>query len=383
MTDFYEVPSNSPIELEQQLVLLNQQLEQSTSSSEKEHLQWEIHKLVIKLADVSMTNMEKEFRDYFVEHNVNVIENVIKPIDNFVYPSKKIDPQSSARQLVDLHSFEFETPRLREDGTLEMTCHKANYFVENLGDGIDLQMISIPPGKFLMGTPAELNDGYRSEEEPQHEVEVDGFYLGKFAVTQAQWQLIMGHDLSLEQGDNLPTVNVAWNDAQEFCKRLVLLTGRSYRLPSEAEWEYACRGGTISEYSFGDNINRHLANYWDLGCDGESIDEDSVVGSMMVSNNINTRYLSLKPVESYYPNPFGLFNMHGNVYEFCQDQWHLDYEGAPTNGKAWISKGIKGRIVIRGGSFDYYDDNCRSSYRSETLKDYRYYGTGFRVVCNS
>ena len=152
------------------------------------------------------------------------------------------------------------------------------------------------------------------------------------------------------------------DDATEFCQRLSLSTGRKYRLPNEAEWEYACRAGTTTAYSWGDEIDSRFANYFDW-------DHEKEFGT--------------KPVGSYDPNAFGLYDMHGNVFEICQDRWHYDYEGAPTDGSAWTEVVEKTeQIVFRGGSFDYYEDNCRSSYRENTCQDHRYHGRGFRVACD-
>jgi formylglycine-generating enzyme required for sulfatase activity/predicted Ser/Thr protein kinase len=253
------------------------------------------------------------------------------------------------------------------------------FFTEKLPGNIDLEMVAIPEGEFIMGTEEneikrlnkEYNNDWLDHEKPPHQVNIAPFYMGKYAITQAQWQAVaklpkIQRDLELNpsnfKGSNRPVEQVSWLDAMEFCLRLAKHSGKAYRLPSEAEWEYACRAGTTTLYDFGNTINTNLANYWDTS------DKDIC--------------LETKPVGSYYPNAFGLYDMHGNVYELCQDAWHDDYEDAPTDGSAWGNGGEDGLVVIRGGSFDYYEDRCYSAYRSKTHPKYRYHGTGFRVACS-
>ncbi|MHC5825746.1 MAG: formylglycine-generating enzyme family protein, partial [Nostoc sp.] len=177
-------------------------------------------------------------------------------------------------------------------------------FVENLGNGITLEMVQIPGGTFMMGSPegeAERVDN----ESPQHEVKAPGFFMGKYAVTQAQYQAIMGINPSNFKGEKLPVEQVSWDDAVEFCKKLSQKIGKTYRLPSEAEWEYACRAGTTTPFYFGKTITTDLVNY-----------------------NGNFPYGSARPgkyrqtttnVGIFPPNSFGLYDMHGNVWEWCQD----------------------------------------------------------------
>ena len=316
---------------------------------------------------------KRELFYYIIKSTVEHHDKVFEPIQKFVYPDLSIEKTNKLARSIQLKTFQFDTVTLQSDGKIINTRKRSHYFTEDLGDGILLEMVYIPAGSFLMGvsqTEIEQNQIYSGNEQPQHLVNIPAFFLGKFSVTQEQWKAIMVHNLSAHQGENAPTnlpvETTSWLDATEFCHRLSLQTGRNYRLPSEAEWEYACRAGTTTLYNFGDKINTDLANYWNLG----GIDDNDTI------------VLETKPVGSYYPNPFGLYDLHGNVYELCQDAWHNNYEGAPTDGSAWGNGGDKGLVVIRGGSFDYYEYDCYSACRSETTSNYRYHGTGFRVACS-
>jgi len=201
------------------------------------------------------------------------------------------------------------------------------------------------------------NDGVANEK-PVHEVTLEqAYYLGKYEVTQEQWVEIMGENPSYFKGDNNPVEYVSWNDVQEFVKKLNAKEGTDkYRLPSEAEWEYAARAGTTTAYSFGDSSSI-LGDYaWYSGNSGSKT----------------------HPVGQKKPNPWGLYDMHGNVWEWCQDSWHSDYEGAPTDGSAW--DGSSSSRVSRGGSWDFNAGNCRSAYRYGLYPDYRGGSFGFRLL---
>ncbi len=237
--------------------------------------------------------------------------------------------------------------------------------VEDLGNGISLEMVKIPGGEFMMGAPEEEEGSY-SDERPQHKVKISPFLMGKYPVTQAQWRSLaylpeverpLDLDPSHFKGDNRPVEVVSWDDAVEFCKRLARETGNDYRLPSEAEWEYACRAGTTTPYHFGQKITPDLANYARAGRGGTT-----PVGRFQVAN------------------AFGLYDMYGNVFEWCQDNWHDNYEGAPNYGSAWLSRDSNKKIV-RGGSWYNSPRNCRSACRYDDSRDDRYDHFGFRVVC--
>lgn len=215
-----------------------------------------------------------------------------------------------------------------------------------------IELVKIPSGSFMMGSPE--GEGY-SDEHPQHEVTIKEFYMSKYPVTQEQYRAIMGENPSyFKDGDQLPVEQVSWDDAREFCQKLSEQTGKEYRLPTEAEWEYACRAGTTTKYYFGDDITEQQANY------GSYIRKTTIVGK-------------------YPPNDFGLYDMHGNVWEWCEDDWHDDYEGAPTDGSAWVPE-RNDRKVARGGSWDDYPAYGRSAFRNNPSRDTRNGRLGFRIA---
>jgi len=251
---------------------------------------------------------------------------------------------------------------------------QASYFTEDLGQDITLEMVDIPKGSFKMGAPArEAENGYY--ERPQHQVTIKPFLLGKYPITQAQWEVVANlpkiqYDLDPDpsdfKGKNLPVEKVSWYHAVEFCARLSQKTGSSYRLPSEAEWEYACRAGTTTPFHFGDTVTPDLVNY-----DGNSSYGSAPKGIYREKTTV---------VGSFPPNSFGLYDMHGNVWEWCQDVWHDNYNGAPADGSAWESGGDSKNRVLRGGSWYNNAVDCRAASRgniSAGLSDWLW---GFRVA---
>ncbi|MGR3279058.1 caspase, EACC1-associated type [Acaryochloris marina NIES-2412] len=236
---------------------------------------------------------------------------------------------------------------------------------EDLGNGLGLEMVLIPGKTFTMGSPS--NEPERNDDEgPQYKVTVPSFYLGKYQVTQAQWEAIMGTNPSNFKGANRPVEQVSWNDAVGFCQKLSEKIGKDYRLPSEAEWEYACRAGTTTPFYFGQTITPKIANY-----DGTSTYGNGPKGDYRKQTT---------DVGSFPPNAFGLYDMHGNVLEWCQDHWHENYSGAPTNGSAWIEGGDNSRRVFRGGFWFSSPGFCRSAYRRRGYPGARDDIVGFRVA---
>ncbi len=197
------------------------------------------------------------------------------------------------------------------------------------------------------------------------EVTFRRFFLGKYPVTQKQYEAVMGNNPSYFKGPNRPVENVSWNDTTEFFQRLSQKTGRQYRLPSEAEWEYACRAGTTTPFYFGETITTDLANYngnYTYGSAPKGIYREETTD-----------------VGSFPPNAFGLYDMHGNVWEWCQDVWHENYSGAPTDGSAWESGGDSSYRMLRGVSWHNHPKNCRCANRNKG--DYAgSINNGFRVV---
>ncbi|MCT7985667.1 bifunctional serine/threonine-protein kinase/formylglycine-generating enzyme family protein [Laspinema sp. A4] len=303
-----------------------------------------------------------------------------------------------------LSSFSFETVRVNRQGKIiEKIPGQARFYPQDLGQGVRLDMVQIPGGTFLMGTEeAEIErlckkyDGeWFRRESPQHSVQVSPFFLGKTPVTQDQWRTVVtqvgtiGRDLDPDpsgfKGGNRPVEWVSWYDAVEWCARLSKLTGQEYRLPSEAEWEYACRGGTMTPFAFGEAITTDLANY---------------DGNYTVAEEAKGEYREETiPVASFPPNGFGLYDLHGNVWEWCFDPFHDNYQGAPRDGSVWdetikenenryqnpsanlkvLLKESDKTYVLRGGSWDDDPINCRSADRDDGTRDDLFNVLGFRV----
>lgn len=255
-----------------------------------------------------------------------------------------------------------------------MSSFKGQEFKERLAKNLYLASVYIPSGTFWMGSP-EGEEERCKDESPQHKVKVPGFWMGKYTVTQAQWRAVaalpkvkmdLDPESSYFKGDNRPVESVSWYEAIEFCVRLTKHTGHTYRLPSEAEWEYACRAHTTTPFYFGKTITPDLANY-----DGNN-------GYRAAPNGQYRK--ATTDVGSFPPNGFGLYDMHGNVWEWCLDYWHENYEGAPTNGSVWEAIGEYIGYVIRGGSWYSYPFSCRSAYRDWGTPNFSGNKLGFRVV---
>ena len=262
--------------------------------------------------------------------------------------------------------------------TIQKEQRTAQYFREKLGNAIELDMILVRGGDFLMGSPETEDE--RRENEKQHPVTVKSFFLGRYPVTQEQWRIVaetydlvnikLKPDPSNFKEAKRPVEKVSWYEAQEYCDRLAKKTKRPYRLPTEAEWEYACRAGTTTPFYFGNTISTELANY---------------NGNYTYANGVKGEYRKeTTPVDHFdIANAWGLCDMHGNVYEWCQDHWHDNYEDVPEDGSAWLTDNSDASRVYRGGSWVYFPRGCRSAYRLNYLPDYRYYYLGFRVSCSA
>jgi formylglycine-generating enzyme required for sulfatase activity len=297
-------------------------------------------------------------------------------------------------------TFEFEVVTVNAEGQISQREQRsAEYRREALGNGVTLDLVLIPGGTFTMGSPAgeegrdwygDFNDALKgvNVEGPQHQVKIPPFLMGKYPVTQAQWKAVAAmpkSECDLEsdpanfKGDNRPVEQVSWDDAVEFCQRLSKHTGRKYRLPSEAEWEYACRAGTTTPFHFGSTITTDLANY--AGIDWENKGK-TYSGSYGQGPKGEYRQKTTD-VSCFSANGFGLYDMHGNVWEWCLDHWHNTYDGAPTDGSAWLSSGESKLRLLRGGSWDYAPWHCRSANRNWFARDAQNVSLGFRLVCAS
>ena len=275
-----------------------------------------------------------------------------------------------------------------EQMTIDRQPRRAHCFTEPI---IQLDLMLIPEGTFVMGSPPEELGRY-DDESPQHEVSVPTFLMGRYPVTQAQWRAIATRkDLKVQadlkpdpasfKGDDHPVEQVSWHDAVEFCERLSRLANHTYRLPTEAEWEYACRAGTKTPFHFGETITTDLANY-----KGEVNQAEPEKYPGHYGNGPEGQYRkATTAVNHFHPlaNAWGLCDLHGNVWEWCQDHWHDNYDQVPTDGSAWQTEKEGGGRVLRGGSWDYNPGNCRSACRLNDDPDDRYNSFGFRVVCEA
>ncbi len=268
-----------------------------------------------------------------------------------------------------LWTVEFETVTVNAKGEeASRSTHQAKLFKEDLGNGVILEMVSIPAGEFEMGSPRV--EKWRNEDEgPQHKVSVPAFFMGKFAVTQEQYQSVIGSNPAYFKGEKRPVEEVSWRDATEFCQKLSEKTGRNYRLPSEAEWEYACRAGTTAPFHFGATLTSNLANYR--------------VTSIYQSEPKGENRQKTTKVGSFPPNAFGLYDMHGNVREWCLDRYHDNYNGAPSDGSAWLKENDNDYRLRRGGSWFSLPRFCRSALRSWADAARSSPSVGLRVVCSS
>jgi formylglycine-generating enzyme required for sulfatase activity len=265
--------------------------------------------------------------------------------------------------------------------------------IEKLAGRVSLTMVEIPAGRVLMGSSARQLRSLRSEysrhgasaaevgnvlrrEMPQHVVHQQNFLIGRTEVTQAQWAVVaswepvggrLRENPSETRGAELPVTNVSWRDAEEFCKRLSAKTKQTYRLPSEAEWEYACRAGTAGPFNLGPAISPAVANYHSRFPFGE-VSPEGERGRPIAAGQLRLA------------NAFGLYDMHGNVWEWCADFWHADYSGAPSDGRVWINGGDDSLRPVRGGGWNDIAFFARSSLRAPQPLDKTSPWIGFRVV---
>jgi formylglycine-generating enzyme required for sulfatase activity len=291
-------------------------------------------------------------------------------------------------------TFQFTVATLDSSGTMKGGMQReGKLFREELGDSESLEMVELPSGNFWMGAPGnefaqvlkELQKiGLPSRqahevaqsEIPQGQVQVVSFYLSRREVTQAQWAQVadwprvhieLNSEPSFFRGKDRPVEQISWEEAIEFCDRLSARTGRPYRLPSEAEWEFACRGGTLTPYHFGETISSSAANFDATFPWGRAKSEQR-------------RQQTLDSGSTGAANSFGLLDMHGNVQEWCMDPWHPNYQGSPSGASVWEKDGDPQFRIVRGGSYLSAAAFCRSASRTKNEYTRRFSDTGFRVA---
>ena len=300
-------------------------------------------------------------------------------LSNRWVPATRIRPKTASP--LRLQRSKLKTIRVNQQGnTVKTPRFETTYFEENLGDGITLKMVRIPSGRFVMGAaPGEKEAS--NNEYPQQEVSVSEFWIGQYAITQAQWKAAMGPTVITPLQETAhtthkitthtikkplqPIENIFWTDAVAFCQKLSQQTGRDYRLPSNAQWEYACRAGTATPFHFGDTLTPELANYngnytYGQGPRGKYREQTTEVGC-------------------FPPNAFGLYDMHGNVWEWCLENWQNFQVGSSFDQNIQRLSGQK--KSLRGGSWFYLPTNCRSAYRLNYPFHNRTDDIGFRVIC--
>uniref|UniRef100_B8HTJ8 Serine/threonine protein kinase n=1 Tax=Cyanothece sp. (strain PCC 7425 / ATCC 29141) TaxID=395961 RepID=B8HTJ8_CYAP4 len=323
-------------------------------------------------------SVSRELEPHLEQPNVGPpapVNNSLPTAPNLIAPKPIAAPHTVPTKLEprSFPTFRFEIITVDHQGRLkEQSPGVAEYFRENLGMGVTLDLVRIPGGKFLMGAPSDEADSLEIER-PQHRVTVPTFWMGKYPVTQEQWlavaslpkvKLDLDPNPAYFKGKYLPVETISWMEAVEFCDRLSQHTGCTYRLPTEAEWEYACRAGTTTPFHFGETLTPALANY-----NGSKSAHPPHLGPR--SHQTTT-------VGSFPPNAFGLYDMHGNVWEWCEDNWHDNYQEAPRDGTAWL--GFSSDRLLRGGSAMSELGLCRSANRNGRNGIFRFNFNGFRVV---
>lgn len=294
------------------------------------------------------------------------------PSPNPILRSKRQPPPTPK---LSLPVFQAEVVKVDPQGqVIHRHEHDIVYMQEDLGKGVTLNLVRIPSGRFAMGSPP--NEKQRQPTEgPQHIVAISEFYLGRYPVTQAQWRLVaslpkikreLDTQPSAFAGDSRPVEGVSWFDVVEFCSRLSQLTGKDYHLPSEAEWEYACRAESKTPFAFGETLTVEIANY-----DGTTTYGQEPVGHCRQQTT---------PVGKFWANRYGLYDMHGNVWEWCADHWHGNYGSAPVDGSCWQDQFFFA-CVLRGGAWNAQAMSCRSAARIWEAASEQSSHIGFRVAC--
>lgn len=371
-------------------------------SSERDDYDWDATSLEKQIG----ASAYEEFKRRFLSHRGCTEQQVEEVLDN-----ERDGPL--LRQIAQLRRKRNATLRklrknYRGERSVDVPPHHLSFA---LTDDVDLELVLVPSGEFLMGT-ADADE--HPNESPQHLVRIDrSFYIGRFPVTQGQWRAVMGESEQRNYSSDLPVDQVSWLDCQEFCEELCKQHGRVFRLPSEAEWEYACRAGTTTKFAFGDTLTLDQANFTPYesmfgtppGNEIEAILDLEQRAEMDVNERADRKNRTT-PVGSYPPNAWGLYDMHGNVEEWCEDAWHDNYQGAPSDGSPWLSGEEKQAFrVMRGGWCSATEFVCASGARRQlradagsrnetepqdeedeflsALFEMMYTPSGFRVVCEA
>ena len=345
----------------------------------------------VKFADDLRRGGQKVRADLWPDHQFSFAELEdeaarilrIPEIESFSFQEASLQP-------IKLVPFHFNTTRLEGNTRIDEQAENYGYKEQLQQDSeVCLEMLHIPAGRFTMGSPSDEPERHK-DEGPQHEVELRDFFLSRTPISQAQWLVVAGwqplpgeetwlrelhpdpvsklNDAERFLGHQRPVVNVSWKEAMEFCRRLSLRTGKHYTLPSEAQWEYACRAKTITPFHFGETISPELANY-----NGNYTYGDGQKGGYREQTT---------DADSFPANAWGLHDMHGNVWEWCADHWHSNYNKAPADGSPWINdKSNDSGRLLRGGSWYGLPGGCRSACRGDRHPVNRRNDVGFRVCC--
>nr|MDZ8131827.1 formylglycine-generating enzyme family protein [Nostoc sp. DedQUE07] len=335
-------------------------------------------KLNAIIAEISTLEFQQRNSDFIERKSTQAISIISTPNQSGEILEEEQDTKLLVPPILGTQPFEFTVVMVDAQGKEIKRSQRQNYYLtEDLGNGVNLEMVYIPGGEFWMGSPESEGKRY-SNERPQHKVTIKPFLISKYAITQVQWREVASlqevrQTLKLRPsrngGKSHPITQVSWFDAVEFCDRLSEKTGKQYRLPSEAEWEYACRSGTTTPFHFRETITSDLANYdgrYSYRSERKGIYREITipVGSLQIANF------------------FGLFDMHGNVWEWCLDHWHENYNNAPNNGDTWWDSSDNQTRVMRGGSWRNDPHLCRSSSRLQKNASEMSNHIGFRIVCS-
>ncbi len=327
---------------------------------------WEASSLKIQLGE----SEHEDFVRQFLAHRGCSAEQIEEVIDNerngpLLRQIAKVRRQRKAQ----IRQLRAKRKVLADSEKLPQTISIA------LNDSVEMEFVQVPAGDFMMGA---LNAEECSNESPQHLVTFERpFYIGRFLVTQSQWRAIMGATKFRHEHPDLPIDQLSWFDCQKFCKELSKRQQRVFRLPSEAEWEYACRAGTTTRFAFGDTLSTKQANFTPMNERFDAIPENELEAvselEKLAESDIEQRSKrDAKPtlVGSYPPNAWGVYDMHGNVDEWCEDVWHENYENAPTDGSAWlVGEEHEAFRVMRGGWCSATEFVCTSTSRRQLRTD--------------